>query len=217
MLLILFLLLVLLPVIELSVLIRVGEVLGSWTTIALVLLTALVGVSLVRSQGLHTLMQVQQKLARGEVPGQEIVEGMMLALAGVLLLIPGFVTDFIGLLLLTPLSRVPIARYLYKRLQLKVIAGDPFFGGLGPRPSSHGNRNGHGQDEPGRRGTTLEGDYEHKPETDAQLGQDAPKPKSEPKSESEPKPEPKSEPKSDSEPKPKPKQGQADEDRPPKQ
>ncbi|NMH66924.1 FxsA family protein [Shewanella salipaludis] len=229
MLLILFLLLVLLPVIELSVLIRVGEVLGSWTTIALVLLTAIVGVSLVRSQGLHTLMQVQQKLARGEVPGQEIVEGMMLALAGVLLLIPGFVTDFIGLLLLTPLSRVPIASYLYKRLQLKVIAGDPFFGGLGPRPPSHGEGDAHGRDEPGRRGTTLEGDYEHKPETDAQLGQDAskpaselkskPEPKSEPEPKSKPEPKPDSEPKSESTPKPepKPKQGQADEDNPPKQ
>ena len=75
---IIFLLFVLIPVIELSVLIRVGEVLGTWTTIGLVLFTAVLGVSLVRSQGLNTLMQVQQKLARGEAPGQEIVEGMML-------------------------------------------------------------------------------------------------------------------------------------------
>ena len=94
--LILFLIFVLIPVVELSVLIRVGEILGTWTTIGLVLFTAVLGVSLVRSQGLSTLMQVQQKLARGEAPGQEIVEGMMLAMAGVLLVIPGFVTDFIG-------------------------------------------------------------------------------------------------------------------------
>ena len=55
------------------------------------LFTAVLRVSLVRSQGLSTLMQVQQKLARGEAPGQEIVEGMMLAMAGILLVIPGFV------------------------------------------------------------------------------------------------------------------------------
>ena len=98
---ILLVIFVLVPVIELNVLIQVGESLGSMTTVALVFFTAIVGVSLVRSQGISTLMQVQQKLARGEAPGQEIVEGMMLAVAGVLLLIPGFVTDFIGLILLT--------------------------------------------------------------------------------------------------------------------
>jgi len=113
---IIFLLFVLIPVIELSVLIRVGEVLGTWTTIGLVLFTAVLGVSLVRSQGLSTLMQVQQKLARGEAPGQEIVEGMMLAMAGILLVIPGFVTDAIGLLLLTPFTRRPIAALLFKRM-----------------------------------------------------------------------------------------------------
>lgn len=103
--LIMFIIFVLIPVVELSVLIRVGEVLGSWNTVALVILTAVVGVSLVRSQGLSTLMSVQKKLAAGEAPGQEIVEGMMLAMAGILLLIPGFVTDLIGLILLTPITR----------------------------------------------------------------------------------------------------------------
>lgn len=120
---IIFLLFVLIPVIELSVLIRVGEVLGTWTTIGLVLFTAVLGVSLVRSQGLSTLMQVQQKFARGEAPGQEIVEGMMLAMAGILLVIPGFVTDAIGLLLLTPFTRRPIAALLFKRMQLRVGRG----------------------------------------------------------------------------------------------
>lgn len=71
--LILFLIFVLIPVVELSVLIRVGEILGTWTTIGLVLFTAVLGVSLVRSQGLSTLMQVQQKLARGEAPDRKSV------------------------------------------------------------------------------------------------------------------------------------------------
>lgn len=99
---------VVIPVIELNVLIQVGDVLGSWTTIGLVFFTAIVGVSLVRSQGISTLMNAQQKMAKGEAPGQEIAEAMMLAMAGVLLLIPGFVTDFVGLLLLTPFTRAPL-------------------------------------------------------------------------------------------------------------
>jgi UPF0716 protein FxsA len=145
---ILFLLFVLIPVIELSVLIEVGDAIGALSTVALVFLTAIVGVSLVRSQGLNTLMQVQQKLARGEAPGKEIVEGMMLAAAGVLLLIPGFVTDFIGLLLLTPFTRSPIASFLFKRMQLKVKTRGAGFGahfgghqgpGAGRSPFDAGN------------------------------------------------------------------------------
>ncbi|MCL1091900.1 FxsA family protein [Shewanella profunda] len=174
MLLILFLLFVLIPVVELSVLIRVGEVLGTWTTIGLVLFTAVLGVSLVRSQGISTLMQVQQKLTRGEAPGQEIVEGMMLAMAGVLLVIPGFVTDFIGLLLLTPLTRRPIAALVFKRMQLRVVAGlhggmkgnfsaGPFgqhTQGQGPESNPFG-QSPFEQDKP-TEGNIYEGDFEHK-------------------------------------------------------
>ncbi len=157
---------VLVPVIELNVLIRVGESFGSWTTIGLVFFTAIVGVSLVRSQGISTLMQVQQKLARGEAPGQEIVEGMMLAVAGLLLLIPGFVTDGIGLLLLTPLTRIPVAGFLYKRMQMRVVANGGFKGGFGPgangtqSPFGHQSFDRDNQNTEG--GDTFDGDFEHK-------------------------------------------------------
>ncbi|MEZ9595100.1 FxsA family protein [Shewanella sp. 10N.261.52.F9] len=164
---ILLLIFVVVPVMELSVLIRVGEVLGSWTTVALVIFTAVVGVSLVRSQGVSTLMQVQQKLARGEAPGQEIVEGMMLAVAGLLLLIPGFVTDFIGLVLLTPFTRIPVAKFFYQRMQLKVQANGGFqsgFGaGFGPGMGSQGqNPFGQGGQSPFDQGNTFDGDFERK-------------------------------------------------------
>jgi len=144
---------VLIPVVELSVLIRVGEVLGSWNTVALVILTAVVGVSLVRSQGLSTLMSVQKKLAVGEAPGQEIVEGMMLAMAGILLLIPGFVTDLIGLILLTPITRAPLARYFYQRMQLKVVTGAQFRAGANPFEPPH---------QRGQGGDVFEGEFERK-------------------------------------------------------
>lgn len=164
---ILLLIFVVVPVMELSVLIRVGEVLGSWTTVALVIFTAVVGVSLVRSQGVSTLMQVQQKLARGEAPGQEIVEGMMLAVAGLLLLIPGFVTDFIGLVLLTPFTRIPVAKFFYQRMQLKVQANGGFqsgFGaGFGPGMGPQGqNPFGQGGQSPFDQGNTFDGDFERK-------------------------------------------------------
>ncbi|WP_137224920.1 MULTISPECIES: FxsA family protein [Shewanella] len=164
---ILLLIFVLVPVIELNVLIEVAGSIGSWATVGLVLFTAVVGVSLVRSQGLSTLMSVQEKLARGEAPGQEIVEGMMLAAAGVLLLIPGFVTDFIGLVLLTPFTRAPIAAFLYKRMQLRVIAN----GGFPPGFGAGGGQSPFGQSGPfagkgpfDQQGNTFDGDFESKDE-----------------------------------------------------
>ncbi|MGL5046300.1 MAG: FxsA family protein [Shewanella sp.] len=167
---IIFLLFVLIPIMELSVLISVGEVFGTWTTLGLVLFTAVVGVSLVRSQGLSTLMQVQQKLARGEAPGQEIVEGMMLAMAGILLLFPGFVTDVFGLLLLTPFTRRPIAALLFKRMQLRGVAGlqgtmhSGFHPGQGPFGSQAQDPFGQApfDDSAKKDGNVFEGDFEHK-------------------------------------------------------
>ncbi len=152
---------VVVPTIELSVLISVGDVLGTWNTIALVFFTAIVGVSLVRSQGLSTLMSVQSKLERGEAPGKEIVEGMMLAAAGLLLLFPGFVTDFIGLLLLTPFTRSPIASYIFKRMQMRVVAGGGFQGGFGAQGQP--GQNPFGQNGPfNQDGKTFDGDFERK-------------------------------------------------------
>lgn len=161
--LILLLVFIIVPALELSVLIQVGDALGVWPTIGLVFFTAIVGVSLVRSQGLSTLMTVQQKLARGEAPGQEIVEGMMLAAAGVLLLIPGFVTDALGLLLLTPFTRAPIAAFMYKRMQLKVMANGGVHGGFGQQGPFNQSPFGQNPFEPPRdQNNTFEGDFEHK-------------------------------------------------------
>ncbi|MBO0216733.1 FxsA family protein, partial [Vibrio sp. Vb2880] len=86
------------PIIEIGLFIQVGGFLGLWPTIALVLITAFVGASLVRSQGIKTLMSVQGRLEQGEIPAQQIFEGVMLAVAGVLLLTPGFMTDALGML-----------------------------------------------------------------------------------------------------------------------
>ncbi|GGI80065.1 FxsA family protein [Shewanella gelidii] len=170
---VLFLLFVLIPVVELSVIIEVGNALGSWTTAGLIIFTAVVGVSLVRSQGLATLMQVQQKLAKGEAPGQQIVEGMMLAVAGLMLLIPGFVTDFIGLLLLTPFTRAPMAAVIYKRMQVRAANNPNFHGGgftqggfgqgQNPFDSDAFRQSPFGQQDDGN---TFDGDFERKTDPD---------------------------------------------------
>lgn len=96
------LLIFLLTYVEISLFIKVSAVLGVLMTLLLVLFTSCVGVSLVRNQGIKTFMQIQQKLAMGESPAAEMVKSVSLLLAGFLLLLPGFFTDFLGLLLLLP-------------------------------------------------------------------------------------------------------------------
>ncbi|MGL5462298.1 MAG: FxsA family protein, partial [Aeromonas veronii] len=105
----LFLLLVGLVVLELTVMIEVGSVIGALPTVGLLILTAVLGSSLVRSEGIKTLFSAQQKMQMGEMPGREVMGGMMLALAGLLLIIPGFVTDIFGVLLLQPWLRNKLA------------------------------------------------------------------------------------------------------------
>jgi len=97
-------------------LIKVGGLIGAWYTVGLVLLTAIIGVNLLKKQGLRTLMTAQAKAQQGMMPVGEIGEGMMLAIAGALLLTPGFVTDAIGFLLLTPGIRQTIAAQLAKNM-----------------------------------------------------------------------------------------------------
>lgn len=98
----LFALFVLLPLAELYVLIEVGSGIGGLTTVALCLLTAAIGGLLIRWQGLQTLLRARKNLERGIPPAMESMHGLLLALAGLLLFTPGFITDTIGFLLLIP-------------------------------------------------------------------------------------------------------------------
>ncbi|WP_145530792.1 FxsA family protein [Yersinia alsatica] len=120
----------LLAYIEISIFIKVTAVLGVLVTLLLVILSSCVGISLVRNQGIKTFMQMQQKLAAGESPAAEMVKSVSLVLAGFLLLIPGFFTDFLGLLLLLP----PIQKSLTLKLMphLHIYRGGSFGTGSGP-------------------------------------------------------------------------------------
>ena len=107
-----FLLLVVIPIIEIYLLIQVGGILGALNTVVLIILTAVIGAMLIRIQGLSTWQRVQTSLANEEIPAIEMVEGIFLLIAGALLLTPGFFTDTIGFLCLIPALRQRFAIHL---------------------------------------------------------------------------------------------------------
>lgn len=139
------------PIVEMYLLIEVGGYIGAWPTIGLVMITAVIGVTLLRIQGIATLTRGMSRLQGGELPAREVVEGLLLAVAGALLLTPGFVTDAVGFVLLTPALRGLVAEQVLARVQV--------VGGPGPtagqfRASYHAGatrRDGNG---------VLEGEFE---------------------------------------------------------
>ena len=114
----LFLLFIIIPIIEITVLINVGDAIGVWNTVGLVLLSAFIGVNMLRYQGISTLMRAQQRANQGEIPGQEMVEGVVLAVGGAMLITPGFVTDILGFCCLLPYTRKAFASKLMGRFTI---------------------------------------------------------------------------------------------------
>ncbi|MGL6261267.1 FxsA family protein [Vibrio sp. WXL210] len=155
------------PIIEIALFVQVGGVLGLWPTIGLVLLTALVGASLVRSQGIQTVLSVQSRLEKGELPAQQILEGVMLAVCGVLLLTPGFMTDAMGMIVLLPAPRAALAQYLMTKVVVKQSGhfhSSGFGGGFGQGPFDPQDPSAHNPFEQNRdeQGNTFEGEFERK-------------------------------------------------------
>lgn len=93
------------PVVEIYILVKAGQHIGAFNTIALVFLTGIAGAALAKSQGAQIIYNIRAALSRGEVPGREMLQGAMVLAGGIMLLTPGFITDLVGLLLLFPLSR----------------------------------------------------------------------------------------------------------------
>lgn len=100
-----FLCFMLVPIIEIWILIRVGSVVGGLSTIALVVLTAIIGLALLRQQSWAALSRAQSKMHKAELPATEMIEGLFLAFGGALLITPGFITDAIGFFCLIPVTR----------------------------------------------------------------------------------------------------------------
>lgn len=108
----LFLLFLLVPLVELYLLIQVGKVIGAPATIGLVIATAFLGASLARREGLRTFLAIQENVAAGRLPTDDLIEGVMILVAGLTLLTPGFLTDAVGFLILVPVTRRLLRRYL---------------------------------------------------------------------------------------------------------
>jgi len=104
------------PVVEIYLLIEVGQVIGALWTAFLVVLTAVIGIRLLKIQGISTLMRAQSKMQTGQMPAQEMFEGIGLVLAGAFLLTPGFFTDTVGFILLFPPTRVWLVSKVLTRL-----------------------------------------------------------------------------------------------------
>lgn len=104
------------PLIELYFLIRVGGLIGALPTVLLVISTAFIGITLLRSQGFAVMLSARQRLNSGAVPAQEIFEGVLMAAAGLFLLTPGFITDVLGFLLLIPALRKQIFAYILLKI-----------------------------------------------------------------------------------------------------
>ncbi len=144
------------PLVELYLIIEIGSMIGALWTVLLVVLTAVIGVSLLRIQGLSTLNRARNSMAMGTMPAMEMMEGMALAVGGALLITPGFITDTLGFLCLIPATRRAMIRYLMAR---SVMVGStynsqnyrhhPHQGG----PSQGGSRSG---------GRTIEGEFQRK-------------------------------------------------------
>lgn len=137
-----FLVFVLTPIVEMYLLIKVGGYIGALPTILLVMATAVLGVLLLRIQGIMTLTRGLSRLQGGELPAREVVEGLLLAVAGALLLTPGFVTDSFGFLLLIPPVRVTVAQRLLRRVVVRTPGGPSAGRGPGPGAGSGVDRSG---------------------------------------------------------------------------
>ncbi|RMF61356.1 MAG: FxsA family protein [Calditrichaeota bacterium] len=120
---ILFLAFTLIPILELYLLIKIGGMIGALNTVAIIFTTALIGAFLARQQGMKVLYQITTALREGYPPGRELVEGALVLIGGILLLTPGFFTDFLGLTLLIPQLRSLYSFLFLKWIQKRISSG----------------------------------------------------------------------------------------------
>lgn len=120
---ILFFILVVVPIVEIAIFIKIGGLIGFWPTMGVVVLTALAGTTLLRQQGLATLRKAQASLEKNRFPMDEVFDGLCLVVAGALLLTPGFFTDGIGLFMFVPPFRTILRRGLGRILIARGIVG----------------------------------------------------------------------------------------------
>lgn len=154
--LIILLLLIALPLLEIAVLIKVGSMIGVWLTLAIIVITFILGTMVVRLQGFGVMRRAMAATRSGEPPVEPMMEGMLLMFAGACLIAPGFITDTIGLLLLVPAIRQVTARWVLARgfpLAVRMRRSRQQY----PAPDQHAPRSPSHRSGPA---PTIEADYE---------------------------------------------------------
>lgn len=121
------------PILEIALLLRVGSAIGWIATLLIVIFTAVLGSAMLRQQGLATLNRARTRMDSGEMPAQQLLEGVMIMIGGVLLLTPGFVTDAFGFACLVPFTR----QWLAARIASRVLVG---FSGVAPSDAAGSGR-----------------------------------------------------------------------------
>tara|TARA_B100000212_G_scaffold101529_1_gene74752 strand:- start:115 stop:540 length:426 start_codon:yes stop_codon:yes gene_type:complete len=120
---------ILIPIVEIYLFIKIGSQIGAFSTIFLVFFTAVVGVYYAKYEGINTLRSGIMQIIKNQIPARELISGAAIALAAVLLIIPGFATDLIGFLLIVPITRKLILRRLNKKFESKETKKSDFIEG----------------------------------------------------------------------------------------
>ena len=154
----LFLLFIIVPIIEIALLIQLSEVIGGVATIALIIVTAILGAKLVKQQGVGAMREAQVQMAQGQMPAKQMFTGICVIIAGVLLLTPGIVTDVFGFLLLTPAVRNKMAATFASQAQVRLSQGM----GQSTFSAEFHSHQQHQHSERREEHTTIEGEYERK-------------------------------------------------------
>jgi len=114
---------VLVPIAELAIIIQVGQAIGVWATVAILVADSVLGSVLMRSQGRATWRRFNEAVTSGRVPADEVLDGGLVIFGGACLLTPGFITDVFGLLFLVPPTRAVLRRLLMRRFALRMVSG----------------------------------------------------------------------------------------------
>ena len=128
----LFLLFTITPVVELYLLIKIGQVFGAMETVLLVIVMGLAGAALARSQGLAVVRQFQEASRKGEMPADPILDGLLVVAGGALLVTPGVLTDLLGLALVAPPTRRYFREFIKSRITMSLRTGGGFYYYSGP-------------------------------------------------------------------------------------
>jgi UPF0716 protein FxsA len=118
---------VLLPLVELALLIQVGQAIGLFWTLTVVVVTGFFGATLARRQGLRAWLAIQDRLRQGTMPGDALVDGLLILIGGIVLLTPGLLTDLAGFALLVPTTRAALKKRLHRRFQRAIERNEASF------------------------------------------------------------------------------------------